>query len=73
MENEDLFIITADHGNDPGLRTGLHTREMTRSGLFTFFSCNVIGDEGMPGRLWRLLVQYFDLPKLKMEDHSLQK
>jgi phosphopentomutase len=64
MENEDLFIITADHGNDPGLRTGLHTREMTPLLVYSpSFHAMSLGMRECLADCGASLVQYFDLPK----------
>ena len=60
----DLLIITADHGNDPGLRTGLHTREMTP---LLVYSCGVspvlLGNRSSLADVGASLVDFFGLPK----------
>ncbi len=64
MQDEDLLIITADHGNDPGLKTGLHTREFTP---LLVFSPNLIatplGKRESLADVGASLVEYFNLPK----------
>jgi len=64
MQDEDLLIITADHGNDPGLKTGLHTREITP---LLVFSPNLtaipLGRRESLADVGASLVQYFNLPK----------
>ena len=63
MKKEDLLVITADHGNDPGLRTGLHTREATPLLVFSpQFRPTPLGKRKCLADSGASLVQYFDLP-----------
>lgn len=61
---EDLLIITADHGNDPGLRTGLHTREMTPLLVYAPGCAPVpLGSRASLADVGASLVDFFGLPK----------
>ncbi|MGV8026452.1 MAG: phosphopentomutase [Anaerolineaceae bacterium] len=64
IQNEDLLIITADHGNDPGLKTGLHTREFTPLLVFSpNFVSTPLGRRESLADIGASLVQFFNLPK----------
>jgi phosphopentomutase len=58
------LIITADHGNDPGLKTGLHTREMTPLLVYSRAVPPVLlGDRASLSDVGASLVDFFSLPK----------
>lgn len=64
MDSEDLLIITADHGNDPGLKTGLHTREMTPLLVYSpTLPAIPLGSRDSLSDVGASLVDYFNLPK----------
>ena len=64
MDSEDLLIITADHGNDPGLKTGLHTREITPLLVYSpTLPAIPLGGRDSLSDVGASLVEYFDLPK----------
>ncbi len=63
LKDEDILVITADHGNDPELKTGLHTREMTP---LLVYSPNLpvfaLGKRDSLADIGASLVDYFHLP-----------
>ncbi len=64
MLPEDLLMITADHGNDPGLKTGLHTREATPLLVFSpQFLPICLRRRASLSDISASLVRYFNLPK----------
>jgi phosphopentomutase len=53
MHADDMLIVTADHGNDPTLRLGVHTRERVPVLVYR---------PGHPGRAFAIRTSLSDLP-----------
>ncbi len=64
MQPGDLLIITADHGNDPGLGSGMHTRETTPLLVYSpGMSVVPLGGRDSLADVGASLVDYFNLPR----------
>jgi phosphopentomutase len=62
MNQEDMLIITADHGNDPGLGTGLHSRETTPLLVYSSgFAVTPLGNRNCLADMSASLVDHFNL------------
>ena len=63
FKDKDILVITADHGNDPELKTGLHTREMTPLLVYSpNLPAQALGKRNSLADASASLVDYFHLP-----------
>lgn len=70
LSDEDLLIITADHGNDPTYTGTDHTREMTPFLAYSpsMKGCGFLPDQDTFGVIGATICENFDLP---MPEHTI--